>query len=385
MPVVGARPNFMKIAPLMHALRESGDRFETRLVHTGQHYDDTMSAQFFRDLDIPEPDVNLGVGSGTHGEQVGRTMIAFEQALNEWRPHLVLVVGDVNATLACSVTARKQWIPVAHIEAGLRSFDLGMPEEINRMVTDRLSQLLFTTDEIADSNLIAEGVDSSRIHRVGNIMIDTLERQRAAAQAMEPDAIIAQAATPGSAPRSDRIGDGAFALVTMHRPSNVDDRDILAGLVDFLVDELAARMPVVWPVHPRTRGRLDAFGLAERLDSARAVWTTRPLDYRAMLRMTMGAALMLTDSGGLQEECCVLGTPCVTLRDNTERPLTLIEHGGVSVLTGNDVERVRETIKRLMQDPPGAQRPALWDGRTATRIVDILERIEPGAGQSRTE
>lgn len=370
MPVAGARPNFMKIAPLMHALAAHGDAFETRLVHTGQHYDAAMSASFFDKLNIPDPDENLGVGSGTHGEQVGRTMIAFEKVLDRWRPDWVVVVGDVNATCACSITARKLGIRVAHVEAGLRSFDLSMPEEINRMVTDRLSDLLFTTDELADANLAAEGVDPGRVHRVGNIMIDSLEAHRAEAESLDLKALFGDELAARGTEFS--LEDRSYAALTLHRPSNVDSPDVLAGLIDYLVDTLSPELPIVWPIHPRTRDRLETFGLWNRVAGTPNILITGPVDYHAMLRLTMAAKVMLTDSGGLQEECCVLGVPCVTLRENTERPMTLVEHGGVSLLAGNTVDRIRQACDQLLSSPPAASRPALWDGGTAERIAGVL-------------
>ncbi|MDA0322607.1 MAG: UDP-N-acetylglucosamine 2-epimerase (non-hydrolyzing) [Verrucomicrobia bacterium] len=374
MPVAGARPNFMKIAPLMHALQARGETFETHLVHTGQHYDEAMSESFFKTLSIPDPDENLGIGSGTHGEQVGRTMIAFEKVLERWRPDWVVVVGDVNATCACSITARKLGIRVAHIEAGLRSFDLSMPEEINRMVTDRLSDLLFTTDALADRNLATEGVPAERIHRVGNVMIDSLEAHRDAASKLNLSEVIGASLLAASA--GPELEDGAYAVLTLHRPSNVDSRDVLQALVRYIVDEFSSERPVVWPVHPRTRARMEEFGLWEDVVQSDRVHLTAPLGYHAMLRLNMRAALMLTDSGGLQEECCVLGVPCVTLRENTERPITLVEHGGASLLAGNNVERIRGACKQLLASPPAASRPPLWDGHAAQRIADVLCAFE---------
>ncbi|MBN1558501.1 MAG: UDP-N-acetylglucosamine 2-epimerase (non-hydrolyzing) [Lentisphaerae bacterium] len=361
--VVGARPNFMKIAPFVHALRAQKDAACVhRLVHTGQHYDAAMSRSFFSALDIPEPDVDLGVGSGTHAEQVGRTMIAFEPVVRDWRPDWIVVVGDVNATCACALTARKEHVRLAHIEAGLRSFDETMPEEINRIVTDRLAHLLFTPDALADRNLAAEGTAPERIRRVGNIMIDTLERHRAAAAALDPQAVAGAAAA----------ADGGFAVLTLHRPATVDCRDRLVPLVRLLADELSAELPVIWALHPRTRKQLDAFGLRAAVETAPGLKLIEPIGYREMLRLNMGARLMLTDSGGLQEECCVLGTPCITLRPNTERPVTLQEHGGTCILAGHDPAAVRAAFRRLRDAPRKPFRPPLWDGHTAERIVAAL-------------
>jgi len=370
MPVAGARPNFMKIAPLMHALQARGETFETHLVHTGQHYDEAMSESFFKTLSIPDPDENLGIGSGTHGEQVGRTMIEFEKVLERWPPDWVVLVGDVNATCACSITARKLGIRVAHVEAGLRSFDRSMPEEINRMVTDRLSDLLFTTDALADRNLAAEGVPAERIHRVGNVMIDSLETHRTEAARLDLDDVIR--ASLLDATSTGPFEDRTYAALTLHRPSNVDSRAVLRALTAYLVDEFSRELPIVWPIHPRTRARLEQFNLWNTVMQSQRVHLTAPLDYHAMLRLTMGAKLMLTDSGGLQEECCVLGVPCVTLRENTERPITLVEHGGASLLAGNSVERIRGACRQLLASPLAASRPPLWDGHAAQRIADVL-------------
>ncbi len=371
--VVGARPNFMKIAPFVREISRFPVHFEHTLVHTGQHYDAAMSEAFFRDLGIPAPDLDLEIGSGTHAEQVGRTMIAFEKVVQARRPDWVVVVGDVNATCACAITAKKEHVKLAHIEAGLRSFDLDMPEEVNRMVTDRLSDLLFTTDAIADGNLTREGVPPERIRRVGNIMIDTLEQQRERARALEPGRVVERQALPGVArPALPALNDDAFAIVTLHRPSNVDDRDVLAALVALLSDEIARALPVIWPVHPRTRRQLETFGLWSAVATHPGLVLTAPLGYLEMLRLTMGARVMLTDSGGLQEECCVLGTPCLTLRWNTERPVTLREQGGVSVLVGNDTARIRAAFRDALTRPRAACRPPLWDGRTAERVVACL-------------
>jgi UDP-N-acetylglucosamine 2-epimerase (non-hydrolysing) len=360
----------MKIAPFARELARFPGQFEPLLVHTGQHYDEAMSAAFFRELGIPAPDIDLEIGSGTHAEQVGRTMIAFEKVVQQRRPDWVVVVGDVNATCACAITAKKEHVKLAHIEAGLRSFDLGMPEEINRMVTDRLSDLLFTTDAMADDNLRREGVPDERIRRVGNIMIDTLEQQRPRAAGLDPQHIVERQRLEGVARGPlPALADDGFAVLTLHRPSNVDDRSVLAALVDVLLGEVASRMPLIWPVHPRTRKQLEAFGLWSQVTVCPAVVLTPPLGYLDMLRLTLGARVMLTDSGGLQEECCVAGTPCVTLRLNTERPVTLREHGGVSILVGNDPVRIRAAFLDALAEPRAPHRPPLWDGRAAERMV----------------
>ncbi|RJQ78888.1 MAG: UDP-N-acetylglucosamine 2-epimerase (non-hydrolyzing) [Desulfobacteraceae bacterium] len=379
MSVVGARPNFMKIAPFLKAVMKhnrshgSDMQIDHYLVHTGQHYDARMSEAFFDALDIPRPDIDLGIGSGSHAEQVGRTMIAFEEVVRRQKPDWVVVVGDVNATCACSITAKKEHVQLAHIEAGLRSFDLDMPEEINRMVTDRLSDLLFTTDEIASENLRKEGVPEKKIKMVGNIMIDTLEAHRELAMSLKPLEIAKSNAI--DAIEADKINGnypGSYAVMTMHRPSNVDEESVLKPLIHFIVNEIAADLPVIWAIHPRTMKQIDAFHLLNTVRTCRNVILMQPLGYHEMLRLNMEADLMLTDSGGLQEECCVLGTPCLTMRWNTERPITLREHGGASVLVGNNVERLREeyaNIRKLRRSPV---QPPLWDGKTAERIVREL-------------
>jgi UDP-N-acetylglucosamine 2-epimerase (non-hydrolysing) len=331
-----------------------------------------MSEAFFKALNIPEPDVHLEIGSGSHAEQVGRTMIAFEKTLTAWRPDWVVVVGDVNATCACAITAKKEWIKVAHIEAGLRSFDERMPEEINRLVTDRLSDLLFTPDSISDQNLRDEGVSESRICRVGNIMIDTLEAQREAASRLAPKTIIESHLHPEQAAAAVSLKDwpdGSFALMTLHRPSNVDARETLEPLVDFFIEDAAARLPIVWAIHPRSESRLREHGLWQRVCACEGLVLVSPLGYLEMLRLNMGARLLLTDSGGLQEESCVLGTPCVTLRTTTERPITLETHKGLSRLVGNDLDLIRSTFDEFFDHARSPSRPELWDGHSAERIV----------------
>ena len=375
--VVGARPNFMKVAPFCRALKAYPDVRHV-LVHTGQHYDARMSEQFFHELDIPEPDINLGIGSGTHAEQVGRTMIAFEKVLKEYRPDWVVVLGDVNATCACSITAKKEHVKCAHIEAGLRSRDMDMPEEINRLVTDRLCDLLFTPDRLSDANLRAEGVPDERIKFVGNIMIDTLEREREKAAALDINEIICENLIDGgdvlATKRTERlkIKENSYVAMTMHRPSNVDQRATFVPAVRFFLDEVSREYPIVWAIHPRAQKMLKEFGLWDEVVSNPNMVLVNPLGYHAMLRLNMGARLFMTDSGGLQEECCVLGTPCLTMRWNTERPITLMENGGASILVGNAVEKIREAYRLQIDAERHAMRPELWDGRTAERIADIL-------------
>ena len=358
--VVGARPNFMKVAPFCRALK-AHKGVKHVLVHTGQHYDVKMSEQFFKELSIPPPDVNLGIGSGTHAEQVGRTMIEFEKVLKREKPDWVVVLGDVNATCACSITAKKEHVRVAHIEAGLRSGDMDMPEEVNRLVTDRLSDLLFTPDRISNENLRKEGVPSSKIKFVGNIMIDTLERERARASRLKIKDIVGV-----------DLKDGAYIGMTMHRPSNVDQKEILTPIIDFIVDEVASKLPVVWAIHPRARKRLEEFGLWKKVSACPNMILVDPLGYHAMLRLNMGAKLFMTDSGGLQEECCVLGTPCLTMRWNTERPITLQKHGGASILVGNNIRRIRAEFRKEMKAERRPMRPEKWDGKTAERIARII-------------
>lgn len=375
--VVGARPNFMKIAPFCRAIEAynhmgTGEHIEHLLVHTGQHYDDRMSHAFFESLGIPEADINLGVGSGSHAEQVGNTMIAFERVCIEQKPDWVVVVGDVNATAACSITAKKLGIRVAHIEAGLRSFDMDMPEEINRLVTDRLSDLLLAPDRISCDNLRREGMPEDAIQFVGNIMIDTLEEQRSKAERLVISDIISENALPEQTLDLEGIDSAAFAIATLHRPSNVDSAKTLAPIVNFMTTTVVADMSIVWPVHPRTKAKLIEFGLWDGLLANPRVLLVEPLGYHDLLRLNMSAKLALTDSGGLQEECCVLGTPCLTLRFNTERPVTLREHGGASVLVGNDVERIAVAYRECMCADRLPQRPELWDGHAAPRMVDAL-------------
>lgn len=358
--VVGARPNFMKVAPFCRALKKCRG-VKHVLVHTGQHYDVKMSEQFFKELGIPSPDVNLGIGSGTHAEQVGRTMIEFEKVLKKEKPDWVVVLGDVNATCACSITAKKEHIKVAHIEAGLRSGDIDMPEEVNRLVTDRLSDLLLTPDRISNENLRKEGVPAKRIKFVGNIMIDTLEREREKAAKLKLRDVAGV-----------ELKDGQYIAMTMHRPSNVDKKEVLKPLIDFIVNEVAAELPVVWAIHPRAKKRLEEFGLWKKVAGCPNMILVEPLGYHAMLRLNMGAKLMMTDSGGLQEECCVLGTPCLTMRWNTERPITLAEHGGASTLVGNNIKRIRAAFRKEMKAKRRPMRPEKWDGKTAERIAKLV-------------
>jgi UDP-N-acetylglucosamine 2-epimerase (non-hydrolysing) len=369
--VVGARPNFMKIAPFIFEIKKHND-IQHVLVHTGQHYDDRMSKLFFESLDIPDADINLGIGSGSHAEQVGNTMIAFEKVLMDEKPDWVVVVGDVNATLACTLAAKKLHIKVCHIEAGLRSGDERMPEEINRLVTDRLSDLLLTPDNLAVENLKKEGILDKKIRFVGNIMIDTLELNRKKALRLKIDEIIKKNLIKGQMLSVEQNKN--FALMTMHRPSNVDKKQILEPIIRFLFDEVTNDMKIYWPIHPRTQKQLQNFGLWKEVMQNKKIILLHPLGYHEMLKLNMEAKIMLTDSGGLQEECTVLGTPCLTLRWNTERPITLREHGGASVLVGNNIERIYKEYRNTLKLPRTPKRPKLWDGRTSERCLkSILE------------
>jgi UDP-N-acetylglucosamine 2-epimerase (non-hydrolysing) len=377
--VVGARPNFMKIAPFIKAInsfnKELGIRnkelIKHTLVHTGQHYDDQMSKAFFTELGIPEADINLGIGSGSHAEQVGRTMIEFEKVLQSEKPDWVVVVGDVNATLACSVTAKKELIKCCHIEAGLRSGDMSMPEEINRLVTDRLSDLLLTPDLMAVENLKKEGVPDSKIKFVGNIMIDTLEQHLEISSMLSiHNILVDNILDKGMA--IPAIKDEHFGVLTLHRPSNVDDKTILTNLLNFVCQKCDEGLVAIWPIHPRTYKRMGEFNLLDKIKATPNLILTQPLGYLEMLRLNMGAKIMLTDSGGLQEECTVLGTPCLTMRWNTERPITLKEHGGASVLVGNNVPRITEEFETALKKTRTPHRPELWDGHAAERCLRAI-------------
>jgi UDP-N-acetylglucosamine 2-epimerase (non-hydrolysing) len=385
--VVGARPNFMKIAPFISAInghndeivrrQETGDRQQVKiehiLVHTGQHYDDRMSQSFFDQLEIPRADIYLGIGSGSHAEQVGKTMIEFEKVLRTEKPDWVVIVGDVNAILACSVTAKKENIKCCHIEAGLRSGDMSMPEEINRLVADRLSDLLLTPDLISSENLRKEGVAESRIKFVGNIMIDTLEANRNKAILLNISEIIKQNFIKGqSATSNQQPATNGFAVLTLHRPSNVDKKEILEPIVRFILDEVCTGHTLLWSLHPRARKMLEAFGLLQSIMAEKNLILLEPLGYLEMLRLNMEADVMLTDSGGLQEECTILGTPCLTLRWNTERPITLQEHGGASVLVGNNINRIREEYQLALNKNRNPVRPELWDGHAAERCLKAI-------------
>jgi UDP-N-acetylglucosamine 2-epimerase (non-hydrolysing) len=356
--VVGARPNFIKIAPIIDEMRRRSARIEPLLVHTGQHYDQSMSASFFDDLQIPHPDINLKVGSGSHSEQTGRIIIAFERVLLEHPADWVVVVGDVNSTIAAAIVASKMLVKVAHVEAGLRSYDRTMPEEINRVVTDCLADLLLTPTRDANDNLAREGIAAERIRFVGNVMIDSLYRNLE--RARESRVL-------------DRLGlkPKQFCALTLHRPSNVDDRDTLCGIIDAL-EAIGQTLPIVFPVHPRTSERLEQFGLSDRLRKRSSMLLIEPLGYLDFLQLYSNSRLVMTDSGGVQEETTVLGIPCLTLRRNTERPITVTE--GTNRIVGNNPEVIkREAFEALKGPARLARAPELWDGQTAVRIVDAIE------------
>ncbi len=358
--VVGARPNFMKIAPLMDEMRRRAC-LDPLLVHTGQHYDESMNDAFFRELDIPIPDVNLGVGSGSHGEQTGRIMIALEAVLEKRKPDWVVVAGDVNSTMAAALVASKMRVKIAHVEAGLRSNDRTMPEEINRLVTDAVSDLLLTPSRDADENLLREGIPAHKIRLVGNIMIDSLYRNLDRAR---------------SSPILERLGleSDPFCLVTLHRPSNVDCKETLSGIIGALTT-IRRELPVVFPVHPRTRAKLEEFSLAGP-DEPHGLVLLEPVTYLDFLRLYSNSRLVLTDSGGVQEETTALGIPCLTLRENTERPITVTQ-GTNKVIGSNPASIEREALSALNGEQVVPRIPELWDGKTAVRIVDAMLDFTP--------
>jgi UDP-N-acetylglucosamine 2-epimerase (non-hydrolysing) len=354
--VAAARPNFMKVAPLFHEL-SSSSWCVPRLIHTGQHYDFNMSAAFFRDLGLPDPDHHLEVGSGPHGDQTGRILMRYEALLLGHRPDVVVVVGDVNSTVACALAATKLLIPVAHLEAGLRSGDRTMPEEINRLITDTISDVLWTPSRDADANLEREGVPRSKISMVGNIMMDSYERLRPLIEELAP---------------WDELGltESGYGVVTLHRPSNVDDPEVLRTILEALTDA-AKRLPLVFPVHPRTAKQLSSFGLMEELRVQPGIHLTEPMSYIPFMSLVRGAQLIVTDSGGVQEETTYLGIRCLTLRPNTERPIT-ITHGTNRLI---DPEHLSTAIATSLREPlPNHEAPELWDGRTAGRVAEDLRR-----------
>jgi UDP-N-acetylglucosamine 2-epimerase (non-hydrolysing) len=354
--VAGARPNFMKIAPIVRALRDDG-RLRWRIVHTGQHYDRDMNAVFFEELGIPAPDVRLDAGGGSHATQTSKIMVGFEELCQNDRPDAVLVVGDVNSTLACSIVAKKLCIPVAHVEAGLRSGDMTMPEEINRLVTDAISDWLFVTEPSGMQHLLREGKHPGAIHHVGHVMVDNVLYQTERLAAVDPSTLESDA-VKRKYPR--------YGVLTLHRPSNVDSHAGLERLAASL-RVISKRLPLVFPVHPRTRANLQKFGV----DLGVGVEMMGPQAYMSFLHLWKDATVVLTDSGGLQEETTALGVPCLTLRDNTERPITIDE--GTNVLAGTDPTRVIELATEAIEGrSKRGRRPALWDGHAARRIVKIL-------------
>ena len=355
--MVGARPNFMKVAPVWKAIAARG-ALKQKLVHTGQHYGPKMSEVFFSDLGIPPPDVHLGVGSGTHAEQTARAMLALEPVFASERPDLISVAGDVNSTLAAALVAVKMEIPLAHVEAGLRSFDRTMPEEINRVLTDRVSDLLLTPSPDADENLLREGTDRARIFLVGNAMIDSLLQS------------LDRALATGTL-EAMRLRAREYAVCTLHRPVNVDDPRALSRLLSTLI-EIGRRLPVVFPVHPRTRRTMEQSGLLAVAEVERGLRLLEPMGYLELLALTSRARLILTDSGGLQEEATALGVPCLTLRESTERPVTVTR--GTNVLVGTDPARIMKEVERVLADRACTfQVPELWDGKAGERIAALYE------------
>ncbi len=355
--IAGARPNFMKVAPIYAEMKRRAAEFEPMIVHTGQHYDVAMSDAFFDDLGMPKPDIHLGVGSGSHAVQTAKIMTEFEPVVLSEKPDWVLVVGDVNSTIACALVCAKLGVKVAHVEAGLRSRDRSMPEEINRILTDSISDLLFTTSQDADANLKSEGIAADKIRFVGNVMIDSLlEHLKLAERSNVREQL--------------GVANSDYAVLTLHRPSNVDDKQTFSGILDALL-AIAERLPIIFPVHPRTKAKIEEFGFGDaiKLSNIRLI---EPLGYLDFMRLYSGARLVLTDSGGLQEETTVLGIPCLTLRHNTERPITI--EMGTNILVGTDPEKIKQAAFNNLSntDKQNTQPPPLWDGKTARRICDIL-------------
>jgi UDP-N-acetylglucosamine 2-epimerase (non-hydrolysing) len=366
--IVGARPNFMKIAPIMRAFAQSSAGLSARLLHTGQHYDAAMKHAFFDQLHIPQPDIDLEVGSGTHAQQTADIMKRFEPVLDDNLPAAVLVVGDVNSTIACALVAVKKGIPVIHVEAGLRSGDRTMPEEINRILTDQLSELLFTTEESAEENLVSEGIARDRVHFVGNVMIDTLLYNL-------EHAVPAHTSLTNNGIATDV--EGGYGLLTLHRPSNVDDPVVLERLLRVL-GQVSERKPLLFPIHPRTEACIAAAGLNDLLHDF-AIETLPPLGYLEMLGLMRDARVVLTDSGGIQEETTALGVPCITLRDNTERPITVSQ--GTNTIVGTDESKILACYEDVLSSGGSAGRvPDLWDGKAAQRIVNVINDWAVGRG-----
>ena len=397
--VVGARPNFMKIAPLMRAIDKHNSSYHSSLitrqyaicniqyslVHTGQHYDYEMSKIFFEDLDIPEPDIHLGVGSGSHAEQTAKVMIKFEKVILEEKPDLVVVVGDVNSTLACALASVKLHIPVAHVEAGLRSFDRTMPEEINRLLTDAISDFLFTPSPDADENLKREGIPSQKIFLVGDVMVDTLLFNLE--KAKKTHILERLSLQPAQQPTSNNLQSTIvnrqsarpYALLTLHRPSNVDDKDAFLRIINVLT-EISKHIPIIFPVHPRTRKQIETFGFQryffnltnnESLITNNGIYLVNPIGYLNFLKLMLHSKFIMTDSGCIQEETTVLGIPCLTLRNTTERPITITQ--GTNVLVWNDTQKIiDEAFKVLGGKGKRGNCPEMWDGKAAERVVKVL-------------
>jgi UDP-N-acetylglucosamine 2-epimerase (non-hydrolysing) len=357
--IVGARPNFMKVAPIMREMRRRDTEFLPLLVHTGQHYDAAMSDAFFTDLGLPTPDVYLGIGSASHAVQTARVMIEFEPVVLEHKPDWVLVVGDVNSTIACALVCAKLGVKVAHVEAGLRSFDRAMPEEINRILTDQISDLLLTPSPDAEPNLLREGIEQSKIKFVGNVMIDSLFENLKRAESSKIREEL-------------ELNNQDYAVLTLHRPSNVDERETFAGLLTAL-EYISESLPIVFPVHPRTKNKIAEFGFATRIEQNRNLRLIEPLGYLDFLRLYSGAKLVLTDSGGLQEETTALKIPCLTLRENTERPITV--EMGTNTVVGTNTEKIIAAAAQILNAEDysaNAKIPPLWDGAAAKRICDAL-------------
>jgi len=354
--IAAARPNFMKVAPLYHALADT-DWAQPILVHTGQHYDRNMSDAILEDLGVPEPDFHLGIGSGTHAEQTGNVMIAYEKICLEHRPDWIVVVGDVNPTAACAIVGTKLWIPVIHLEAGLRSGDRKMPEEINRLVTDAIADVLWTPSQDADENLLAEGVSDDKIDRIGNIMIDSFEMLRDRIEGANTAAEL-------------DLNEGTYALVTLHRPSNVDALESLKPIVDALLGA-ATSLPIVFVAHPRTINGLEKFALKDKLAAEPNIKLLEPVPYIKFMNLVTGARAVITDSGGLQEETTYLGIPCLTLRENTERPVTVTMGTNKLINAQSLAENLKSILHRKWHK---GERPPLWDGNTAARAVECLRR-----------
>lgn len=356
--IVGARPNFMKIAPIVREMKRCESDFLPVIVHTGQHYDAAMSDSFFTDLDIPQPDFHLEIGSASHAVQTAKIMMAFEPIVVQENPDWVLVVGDVNSTIACALVCAKLGVKIAHVEAGLRSRDRTMPEEINRILTDAISDLLLTTSEDADENLKAEGVSADKVSFVGNVMIDSLfyNLEKAKKSSIREDL---------------NLTEKEYAVLTLHRPSNVDEKETFSGLLGALIS-ISEKLPVIFPAHPRTKARIEEFGFSEKVESSR-IKIIEPLGYLDFMQLYSGAKLVLTDSGGLQEETTALGIPCLTLRENTERPITI--EMGTNILVGTNPEKIRQKAFEILKRADLAadiKIPPLWDGRAAERICEIL-------------